>query len=158
MSHPKPPADWDLAPEEHRRRWLEHAAGCTPCRVLWIAGDPSRVFAFLGDEPAGSEEAEEAALERVHEAVSRAIRPARPVRHLLRFAAAAVLAAALLFPATAWLFRERGGDPGGTVAEAIPLRPLADVEVLDTPGEAQVIDLSVGDTQVVMIFDPRFEI
>lgn len=32
------------------------------------------------------------------------------------------------------------------------------VEVLDTPGEAQVVDFSVGETRVVMIFDKELDL
>ncbi len=31
-------------------------------------------------------------------------------------------------------------------------------EILSSPGEAQVLDLSVGETQIVMIFDEELEI
>jgi len=41
-------------------------------------------------------------------------------------------------------------------AQAAPAH--ADVELLSSPGEGRVVDLTVGDTQVVMIFDPRLEL
>lgn len=153
MKHPAPPLEWDPATEDERTAWLEHVAGCTDCRAAWIDQDPSRIFALLADQPAGDETAERIALDRLSAGIRKSIRTSRPAALWFRWAAAAVLAGALLAPSAAWLFRDR---PAAPVLAAT--YPLADVEVLSTLGNAQIIDLSVGDTQVVMIFDSRIEL
>ena len=153
MNHPAPPRDWDLALSAERNAWLAHISDCPACRDGWIAGDASRIFALLSDCPAADEAGEQAALHRLSDDIRRAIRPDGYGSRWFRFAAAAVLAGALLAPSAGWLFRDRTATP--VMAATYP---LADVEVLSTPGEAQIIDLSVGDTQVVMIFDSRIEL
>ncbi len=158
MTHPNPPTDWDSATAPDRSCWIEHAAVCPECRDSWIAGDPSLVFALLADCPAVDEVAEQEALDRLSAGIRREILAVRPSGRLIRLAAAAVLAAALLAPPAAWLLRDRPDAGIRTVAVAEPVPPLAVVELLSSPGEARVIDLSVGDTQVVMIFDPRLEL
>jgi hypothetical protein len=153
MTHPVPPSDWDLATGDERDAWLGHIAACPRCRDTWIAEDASRIFALLPDQPAVDEAAEQLALDRLSAGIHRTIRTGRTAGRWYRLAAAAALAAALLAPSAAWLFRDRPAVP--VIAASYP---LADVEVLFTPGEAQIIDLSVGDTQVVMIFDSRIEL
>ena len=158
MIHPAPPTDWDSTSAPDRRCWIEHAAVCSECRDSWIAGDPSRVFTLLADCPVVDEVVEQEALLRLSADIRREMRSGRPAGRLVRLAAAAVLAAALLAPSAAWLLRDRPDAGVQTVAVAEPVLPLAVVEFLSSPGEARVVDLSVGDTQVVMIFDPRLEL
>ncbi len=153
MTHPPPPVDWDLAAADVRAAWLNHVSSCTDCRATWTAGDASRIFTLLADFPAGGEAGEQEVLDRLSAGIRKHIRTDRPTGRWYSLAAAALLVAALLAPSAAWLFRDRPAVPLRTAAY-----PLADVEVLSTPGEAQIIDLSVGDTQVVMIFDSRLEI
>ena len=153
MKHPAAPVEWDLATGTERAAWLEHVADCPDCRDTWLEGDPSRIFALLSDQPAGDEAGEQMALDRLSGSIRGTIRAGHPASLWFRLAAAAVLAGAMLVPSAAWLFRER---PAAPVLAAT--YPLADVEVLSTPGDAQIIDLSVGNTQVVMIFDSRIEL
>ncbi len=148
MTHPAPPTDWDSTSAPDRRCWIEHATVCSECRDSWIAGDPSRVFTLLADCPVVDEVVEQEALLRLSADIRREMRSVRPAGRLVRLVAAAVLAAALLAPSAAWLLRDRPEPP----------LPLAIVEFVSSPGEARVVDLSVGDTQVVMIFDPRLEL
>jgi hypothetical protein len=50
-------------------------------------------------------------------------------------------------------------DEGASrVADVYGITPGAQVVLLDSPGEAQVMDLTVGETQIVMIFDREFDI
>jgi len=153
MTHPAPPCDWDLAASDERAGWLKHIASCPDCRDNWIDGDASRLFNLLSDEPAADADREQETLDRLSENIHRQIGADRFPARWYRLAAAAVLAMALLAPAAAWLFRDRPVPAVQTASF-----PLADVEVLSTPGDAQIIDLSVGDTQVVMIFDSRLEL
>jgi hypothetical protein len=39
-----------------------------------------------------------------------------------------------------------------------PDEPINAIEVLSSPSEAQVLDLTVGDTEIVMIFDEELDI
>ncbi len=115
--------------------------------------DPSRIFARLASRP----------IERaVLDAVSRNVRlgilaeaaPRRPARRrglaaAAAWAAAAALAGALLVPS------ER---PSGRAAAALPAAGRAEVEVVSSPGTPEVVDLSVGDVQLVMIFDREMDL
>jgi hypothetical protein len=110
--------------------------------------DPTAIFARLREVEIPAE-----LLAAVSDGVSRALEHEAPRRAWLRpaaaWAAAAALAAAVLVPA----WREpRPVAPLAAVApHAEPAR--AGISSLRTPGPAQVLDLTVGDTQVVMIFD-----
>lgn len=153
MKHPAAPVEWDLATGNERAAWLAHVDQCSDCRDTWLEGDTTRIFALLADQPAGDEAGEQIALDRLASGIRDTIRTGHRASLWFRLAAAAVLAGALLAPSAAWLFRERPAAP--VLAASYP---LADVEVLSTPGDAQIIDLSVGNTQVVMIFDSRIEL
>jgi len=158
--HPAAPGNWDETDSGTRRSWLEHIDGCDACRNAWIAQDPVRWFAFLSEQapPAGLRQGENLVREnRLLEDLTATVIASIPAVGAGRWnpgrlAAAALLAATLLLPFAVWKERTGPADPvaGGA--------PLADVEILSTPGEARVIDLSVGDTQVVMIFDSELEI
>ena len=53
------------------------------------------------------------------------------------------------------------GSPVGPVAEIAEITeiaPGASVALLDTPGEARVIDLTMGEARVVMIFDQELDL
>jgi len=136
---------------------LEHVLGCGSCRAAWLAADPSRLFAFLALQPVPPH-----ALESVSAEVSSAVREtipkngwagARVFRPLAW--AAAVLVAVLL---GSLLFRPASGPPPSDLVRNVRHRtafPAAGVELLSSPGAARVVDLTVGETQVVMIFDER---
>jgi hypothetical protein len=148
MIHPQPPTDWDSADPEERRNWIGHVESCSPCRDRWVSEDPSRMFSFLIDCPVVDDETERLALDRLSGSVRENLRPVRPAGRWFHLVAAAVLIMALVAPLAAWMLQDRPE----------PVLPLAEVDLLFTPGQARVIDLSVGDTQVVMIFDPRLEL
>ena len=114
--------------------------------------DPTAIFALLRDV-----EIPEALLAAVSEGVSAELDRETGRRPWLRpaaaWAAAAGLACALLLPAAS---RRRPLAPLAAVAPVVQTAadaPRAGIESLRTPGPAQVLDLTVGDTQVVMIFD-----
>jgi hypothetical protein len=136
---------------------VEHASGCADCRARLLAADPTRSFALLAAVPIPA-----GRLERLSADVGREIdrlggRSSSRGRAVGSIAASVALAAALV-----GLVGDRGAD---TVERAGVERPPARVEpaygrvdVLSSPGEAQVLDLRVGGTQVVMIFDKDLEL
>jgi anti-sigma factor RsiW len=151
-----------------RREVLAHLAACSRCRAAWAGPDPSRLFSLLATRPLPA-----ALLDDVSGAVAAGLAtgPAAARRYGRAWNARAVaaLAAAVLL-AVAMLFV--GGDHPGSpqpVAQGLPAAPLppvpgadlspsATVAVLDSPGHARVIDLTVGKTQLVMIFDGELDL
>lgn len=151
-----PPGAWEDATGAERATALDHIASCTPCRDLLLAADSSAVFGLLAAEPLPAwvldsvSAGVEAALD---ERKTRFLRPAAaaplPWTRLAAAWAAAVLLAAL---SSLYLLR-----PDRVTPSSSPLA-LAGVEVMETPSAARVLDLTVGDTQVVMIFDEGIEL
>ena len=116
--------------------------------------DPTAIFARLRDIEIPAD-----LLEAVSSDVTAALDREVPRRHWIRpaaaWAAAAALAAALLVPAA---LQPR---PVAPLAKAVPqaAEPArAGISSLRTPGPAQVLDLTVGGTQVVMIFDAELKL
>lgn len=149
------PEAFDLAPGPDRRAALVHLRDCAPCRARLAAEDPERLFALLAlAEPAASD------LEEVSRAVASRLGDARPgrieawrERGLPR--AVPVAAAVALFALLVTL-GDRGPVRDAPSVAALPSR--ADVRVTETAGAAHVVDLTVGETQIVMIFDPGLEL
>ncbi len=137
---------------------VEHAAGCADCRARLLAADPTRAFALLASVPITA-----GRLERLSADVGREIdrlggRSSSRGRAIGSIAASVALAAALV-----GLVGDRGAP--ATVERVGVEPPSAGVEpaygrvdLLSSPGEAQVLDLRVGGTQVVMIFDKDLEL
>jgi len=60
-----------------------------------------------------------------------------------------------------FLFRPAMGPPPSElarIADGERALPAAGVELLSSPGAARVVDLTVGETQVVMIFDEGLDL
>lgn len=119
--------------------------------------DPTAIFARLREIEIPAE-----LLNAVSQGVSDELDHDVPQRSWTRpavaWAAAAALAAALLVPAA---LQPHPVAPVATVGLAMPQAvavPRAGVSSLRTPGPAQVLDLTVGDTQVVMIFDAELKL
>ncbi len=143
-----------------------HAQGCARCRSVLVSRDPSRVFALLA-----ATSVLPGLLDRVSGGVAAAIAReagrSGPAVSASRRAAAVGWAAAVLLAVSAgtMLLGPRqstparaphiaAGDsrsPDGSRDE----RVSSIVEVLSSPGTARVVDLRVGETQVVMVFDER---
>ena len=157
--HPDPLRIDDLD-EGERREALEHLGRCGACRKEALAGEASRLFALLAARPVPLD-----ILDQVSVGVAAALRGGTPVsrrvpssrfRTASAWAAAATLAAALLVPLAGRL-----EQPGPDRAAAIPTGaavPRAGVQLVASPGPIQTVDLTVGETQLVMIFDPRLEL
>jgi len=157
--HPDPLGIDDLD-EGERREALEHLGRCEACRKEALAGDASRLFALLAARPVQLD-----VLDQVSAGVAAAIRgesfaPRRVRSSRFRtasaWAAAATLAAALLVPLAGRL-QQPGRDRAAAAPAAAPV-PRAGVQLVASPGPIQTVDLTVGETQLVMIFDPRLEL
>lgn len=147
-----------------REELLRHLAECAACRSPWLDEDPTRIFALLSLEPV-SEHLLERLTRDVNRAVEREAPSARPVR---RIYAVAAIAAALVLAAAFGIEWTRGPatlvEPRVETLEAFaepppgPSLPHPGIDLIESPGTAQVLDLSVGETQFVMIFDEALDI
>lgn len=132
---------------EARETALRHLVGCADCRSRWLADDPTRAFALLGRAPMP-----ETVLDGVVDGVRRETAPRR-------WAAVGAWAAALVIVATLVGLGLPQQEPV-IVAEVLELdaRPRGTLALLESPGRAEVVDLAVGENQVVMIFDQEFDL
>ena len=132
----------------------------------WSAGPlPERLFALLKLEPVP-----ESILDRVSDGVAAGIarderRP--PARRLVAWGSiAASLLLAGVFGTYLWMGEDEAPPPEGAVRTADPARtvpgdaavPASMIEVLDSPGKADVVQVTVGDTELVMIFDEALDL
>jgi hypothetical protein len=136
---------------------VEHASACADCQARLCASDATRVFVLLSTlpVPAGALDRLSAELDR---ALDRLERRPSPRRAWASIAASIVLALALV-----GLVGDRPGAPTPTIERAAvePSAvepPYGRVDLLSSPGQAQVVDLRVGGTQVVMIFDKDLQL
>ena len=147
MTHPVAP-DWDRADRERRREWLEHVERCDDCRQAWLREEPSRLFATLADDPMPRD-----LLDEVTAGVMQAVAPAMPATRT-RWIAAAAWAAALALAAALVPWWGSGPERERIAAALEP----AEVQVLEASDSTRVVDVTVGGTQVVMIFDGELEL
>jgi hypothetical protein len=157
---PVAPADPELLDRHARAAWFAHLDRCEACATSWDAEDPTRMFRVLQDEPLPTE-----LLESVSDAVARAIdgdeiaERARHRRAWMATAAAAVLGAALGW--TAFRAPETGPPGASRIVLAIDPEPIdvhAEVRLTSSSKGARIVDLTVGESQVVMIFDERMQL
>lgn len=155
----------DLLPARERGELLDHAAGCAACRLLLVKSDPSRLFALLARTPVPASVVGRLA-ERIEPPAARAAGAAPTVSPLRSYAslAASLLLAAALGAYSLWTPFDPT-DPATSTIAMVPGLAAHDVEesggsvrLLSSPGQAQVIDLSVGETRVTMIFDGDLEL
>jgi predicted anti-sigma-YlaC factor YlaD len=164
--HPDPRrliAGDDLPPVD-RERLLEHLRDCAACRADLAYEDPSALFALLGLEPVPEGILDDVS-RRANEAIDLAsARPSRGRLLALGSLAAAVLIAGLL--GIRWMGDTAGPAPAPVRVEArqpaiaietVPAIP-ASIELLQSPGKAELVELLVGDVQIVMIFDEAMDI
>ena len=155
-------AAFDTLANDQRATALDHVRECAVCRAEWLAEDGSRVFALLARAPLPEER-----LERLSERVDAALdqlEPRVPARRVVfrvaSIAASLLLAAAL--GAVLWN-HELPAEPVAVLDETdvLPLfeEDVAGIRLVASPGdEAQVLDLSIGGTQILMIFDESIEL
>src|SRR5262249_34969905 len=129
-----------------RAERLEHARSCLACRAELVASDPSALFALLAARPVPR-----SVLDAVSAGVPRSVREGAVRRSVLSRRAVAWAAALLVAVGcgTLWLATSRAPEGSG-YAQALPepAPRAAGVELLasPSPGTAQVVDVSVGDT------------
>ncbi len=148
--------DLDTLAPERRDEVLDHVAVCSRCRDAFVAGDPTRVFALLNRRPIPDEVLGEVTAGVMAGIEAGVAAPAHRFGHGRRrvWAWGAVAAAAILAVALVLVPRTEPPVPETHVADAaVNAAPRSTVTVIETPGEAQLVDLTVGETQVVMIFD-----
>lgn len=129
---------------------LRHAVRCPRCREALVADDPSRLFALLALEPPAEE-----TLERVSDNVMRQVGEPRVLRSLASVAASLLLAGIF----GVYMMGNRGAGPTASLQPS-PEVPVASdgIELISSPGDAQVMEFTVGETQIVMIFDEAMDI
>jgi len=135
---------------------LRHLEDCADCRARWAAADESRLFALLATQEIPLE-----ALDRLSASVRTGIEApaASRRRHGLGFSVAASLLLALVLGGIATWGPPKEPAPEIAAVEAGEPAPTnATFELLSSPGHAQVVDLSVGETQIVMIFDEALDL
>lgn len=141
---------------DDRRRAVAHLAACSACRARVAAEAPEALFALLV-----LEEEDAGILDAVSTGVARRLDDAPPSwvealreRGLSRTVAGLAVAAAV---AACALLATRTPRPAPVpVAEADGAR--GGVTLVEPAPATQVIDLTVGGTQVVMIFDPEMKL
>ncbi len=154
----------DLRPEE-RRELLMHLQDCETCRSRWAAKDPSVLFSLLAIETVPAE-----VLARVSSGVEDAMAAESEREIGRRRAAWGALAASLLVATVlgAYLWNQAPisapvqpvADAGAGASTPAPdaTIPAGMIELLQSPESAEVVEMSVGDVEVVMIFDEAMEI
>ena len=152
---------FDALADDQRAAALDHVRECAVCRAAWLAEDGSRVFALLARAPLPEDRLERLS-ERVDAALDR-LPPRVPARRdMFRVASiAASLLLAVALGAVLWN-HELPAERVVAVDETDMLPPLdedvAGIRLVASPGEAQVLDLSIGGTQILMIFDESIEL
>ena len=153
--------DLDALDPEHRNEVLDHVAACSRCRDAFTASDPTRVFALLRRQPIPEDVLDDisagviAGIDAGVAAPANRFAPGRAWAWSA-WAAAVILGVALfLVPGNETPGPET--DEGASIVE-VDAAPRATITVIDSPGEAQVVDLALGETQVVMIFDREMDL
>lgn len=143
---------------QERHEVLAHTQRCGDCRRRLAEACPSYLFALLGSEaiPSG-------ALDRLSARINDEIDRLEDVNRRGRWPAWWSMAASLLLGAIIGGFLLVQPDAPAVRRAQLPDltgpdEPIRAIEVLSTPSEAQVLDLMVGDTEIVMIFDEELDI
>jgi len=147
-----------------RKQHLRHAVGCAACREKLLGGRPERLFMLLASEAPPADE-----LDRLTAEVMRQVEGAGAlrgfrmrVRALVPVAASIVLAG--FFGIYTTLNRvqsplaQRGQAPSVHARDLSPSVAAEGIDLISSPGDAQVMEFTVGETQVVMIFDEALDI
>jgi len=155
----------DELPRAERQELLEHLHGCAACRATVVREDPSALFSLLALEPIP-----DTVLARVSRGVAeRVTRETRRVSTRRAYAFGS-LAASVLLAALLGVYMQTRESPPATppmpaqlvdvdsAAGAESAIPAGFFEVLDSPGSAEVINLSVEGLDIVMIFDEKFDL
>jgi len=145
------PARFAEATGSARLEMVRHVAGCPACREAVAEHDPALLFALLAITPIPAR-----MLDEVSSGVAAGAGRERE-RMPLRLAAAAAVAALALITGYATLVHREAPPEPALAAQATPPPAVpaarADVEVEPAGGVSHVVDLTVGETQVVMVYN-----
>jgi hypothetical protein len=152
---------FDALTGDRRVAALEHLCGCSTCREACLASDEAGVFALLSRVAIPQEKLDQLSL-RIDAALDD-VRPAVPIRrnpfHRVASIAASVLLAAVL---GAVMWNHEAPEPVVSFADIEALgveEAISGIRLVSTPGDRpQVLDLSIGGTQILMIFDESIEL
>ena len=150
-------ARFEASSGSEREALVAHLVSCAECRARIAEGDPTQLFGLLAARPMPRP-----VLDEVSREVTRSLPLAKPswieavqLRGASRVvAAAAVIAVALV---TGSVVLRNGGKPAVAPSE-IAVAPAAGVSTVESLRPARVVDLTVGETQIVMIFDPEMKL
>jgi hypothetical protein len=152
------PAAFGEASGDARRSMTAHLRSCQACRDSVAAHDPVALLALLADAPVPRRILDEVSADVARRAgrdrgsFGAIVASAPSIR--LRLAAAAMVGVALLGAYAS--LREHPVPPplASASREAVPaLSQRADVDVHPAQAVSQVVDFTVGDTQVVMVYN-----
>lgn len=133
----------------------EHLLACPPCRRAVVHHDPSALFGLLALEPLPP-----ILLQELSRTIARRAGSERP--SFGAFAAAATwprrAAAAAMFALTLLCGYATLHDRSAGPAPPVLSSRRADVEVDSGRGVSQVIDLTVGETQIVMVYNGELQL
>lgn len=137
---------------------LRHAQDCAACREELFGDNPERLFAMLalGKAPAVD-------LDRLTGGVMQRIEDDSADRRRLHLRAIVPVAASLLLAGLLGIYttlQRTESSPGLATLEPFleASAPSDGIELISSPGEAQVMEFTVGGTQIVMIFDESLDI
>jgi len=147
---------FDALDEVERGEVLSHVSSCESCRTIWSEADPSRLFAILGTQSLPL-----APLDRLTARINEELDDldAEPAATRRGSGWASLAASILLAALIGGYMISRPETRTDEVAAAAVDQGFggSGIEVM-TPADADVYDLMVGDTQIVMIFDERLDI
>jgi len=152
---------FDALTGDRRMAALEHLSGCSTCRVACLADNQASVFALLARVTVPEEKLEQlsARIEAALDGVAPGVQVRRSPFHRIASIAASLLLAVVL---GAVMWNHEAPQPVASFAEIEALGVDEDVpgiRLVATPGEQpQVLDLSIGGTQILMIFDESIEL
>jgi len=164
---------WEELTGDDRMVHLRHVRECPSCRALLASDCPEALFGMLALEPLPA-----AALQSLSSNVQRAIEDERPAgTGIRRWLQVAGLAASLLIAGWLGAYLTRTEPEPIREAPAVARQPVVKpedwkqihqqidrmvpaegIELVSSPSSAQVVDFTVGDTRVVMIFDQELDI
>jgi hypothetical protein len=162
--------DDEPSSEAERSELLAHLVHCAACRDVVGTKDPSRLFGLLALEPVPPVQldrlaaaVEEALEEHEEHEASGSGAGAVPAPRRVRWLPAASLAASLVLAGLLATYVSRRDAAQQTEPRAVAARPAVPTtapgfELLSSPGEARVVDLAVGEVQLVMIFDEELDL
>jgi len=149
------PAQLASASGAKRAVMLAHLRQCAPCRREAAAHDPAILFALLAYTPIPEPLLADLSAEVAH----RVGRDPSTIGVLAGAAAwprrAAVAAAFVLTLLTGYATLK---EPPAVPPSITRSHPRADVDVSAGSGVSQVIDLTVGDTQIVMVYNGELKL